>query len=743
MKKHLRSLRSRVHRTHIIAAAVVVVFAGGLFAFHANPTFALRSQQRQINLDGGSDYTYYPHVPVKQLPTEVVPPSTPPNTTTDVQTQYVNSSGTVTGYRSWNTQVSGTLWYAWNRGYGGTLFPSNDSAINGYVAALSSPNITIGYDYGVYDADHPDTQIPEGSTIPAGKKVILKFAPYTSDNIFWFGTGYSMDSPYGEWRANAAAPSRVGSQVTCESKDLTAQYTAVGNEYDVYIPFVVNPPSRSLANISGLTCGSLTTNSDGSQSATCTATGTGDINPTFDYASTYGKFYYRYHDNRNMTSIGWGGPGCYGNNIPLTLGATATGPSSNSVTTIQPAYSVNVPAQSFAYPLKIAASTNKTPSKPTMSCSSAVKVGQDLTATLSSTDPDGDQVQYGVDWIDDGTQGVNSGWTSLVNSGTSQTLTKTGGYSTPGTYTIYGWARDKNEAQSDAASCTVTVSNADAPDLTAGTVSPTAAVAGAPVTLAAKITNGGTAATGGSFTDLFQISDSSTGFGALSIGTYANAALAVGSNSTATLRYTFDSAGTYYVRACADKAGLGDKGVITESNEGNNCGTWAAVTVSSVAPTCTLSASPSTKVPSTLSWSCTNATTCTGGGFSTGNVMSGTKSVSAAGNYSLSCTGPGGSDSDSVSLAAPCTNPVATITADKTRVQQGDSVNLSYHATGIDDSCTISGPGVSKSVNAASCTVSPATIPTPGITTQSTYTITCGAATDSVIINVIPDFSEF
>jgi len=94
-------------------------------------------------------------------------------------------------------------------------------------------------------------------------------------------------------------------------------------------------------------------------------------------------------------------------------------------------------------------------------------------------------------------------------------------------------------------------------------------------------------------------------------------------------------------------------------------------------------------------------------------------------------------------LAAPCTNPAATITADKTRVHQGDSVNLSYHATGIDGSCTISGPGVSKTVNAASCTVSPATIPTPAISTQSTYTITCGAATDSVIINVIPDFSEF
>jgi hypothetical protein len=42
-----------------------------------------------------------------------------------------------------------------------------------------------------------------------------------------------------------------------------------------------------------------------------------------------------------------------------------------------------------------------------------------------------------------------------------------------------------------------------------------------------------------------------------------------------------------------------------------------------------------------------------------------------------------------------------------------------------------------------SCNVSPNTFTTPGLTTQTTYTITCGASTDSVTVNVVPKFQEF
>jgi len=333
---------------------------------------------------------------------------------------------------------------------------------------------------------------------------------------------------------------------------------------------------------------------------------------------------------------------------------------------------------------------------------------------------------------------VWSGTDSL--SGTGKTVTKA--YTATGTKT--GTVKVTSGTQSKTVNCSNSLSVADAPkpDLTAGAVTPTSATAGTAVTLKATISNV-TAATGVAFTDLFQRATDSSGTGATDIGTYSSAALAAGGSNTASKSYTF-SAGTWYVRACADKSSAGNGGVIAESNESNNCGAWTKVVVKDLPPTCSLTASPSDKVPSTLTWSCTHTTSCTGGGFSTGGATSGTKSVTTAGNYTLSGTGSGGSCSDSVSLAAPCANPTADISADPIRVVKGGTTTLTYGGGGTDAACTVSGPGVSvTSAAPTSCTVSPATIPNVVINTQSTYTVTCGAATKSVIVNVVPDYSEF
>lgn len=54
------------------------------------------------------------------------------------------------------------------------------------------------------------------------------------------------------------------------------------------------------------------------------------------------------------------------------------------------------------------------------------------------------------------------------------------------------------------------------------------------------------------------------------------------------------SAGTYYLRACADKSSATGGGVINESNEGNNCGdSWTAVVVNSPTLSASLNADPS------------------------------------------------------------------------------------------------------------------------------------------------------
>ncbi len=63
---------------------------------------------------------------------------------------------------------------------------------------------------------------------------------------------------------------------------------------------------------------------------------------------------------------------------------------------------------------------------------------------------------------------------------------------------------------------------------------------------------------------------------------------------TATTNITFSFTGTYSTRVCADKSSTGDPGIITESDETNNCGPWTNVTVTNTNPTGTISASPCT-----------------------------------------------------------------------------------------------------------------------------------------------------
>jgi hypothetical protein len=82
----------------------------------------------------------------------------------------------------------------------------------------------------------------------------------------------------------------------------------------------------------------------------------------------------------------------------------------------------------------------------------------------------------------------------------------------------------------------------------------------------------------------------------------------------------------------------------------------AAVTVAPNAPTSSFSANPVSILAgasSTLSWSSTNASSCTGGGFNTGGATSGSATVSpgTTTNYSVSCTGAGGTSTSNATVS--------------------------------------------------------------------------------------------
>ncbi|MGE5540711.1 MAG: CARDB domain-containing protein [Bacillota bacterium] len=772
---------------------------------------------------------------------------------------------TVSGDATWSTTLTGVhLAYAWNRwtlsgkhpecfsGQTGNFSSDtmNSTCVSGFVEAGSNIAVTINQEARIYDAT-TGAAISNNATLQPGQTLRLEFKKLVPENIQWFVTGSSLDSPYGEWRTSAAAPPRVYSSnggisanhVTCNIRDyansIDIQDTSrhegcmeqlrenaanagfacktygtdgAGNQvcdeywyyyggqlmykatadnfcnsngytagsqfkFDVYAPLEINPPTRTLTT-GGLTCTSAAADSDSDLAWTCTvpnSPGT-TLSPKFNYSSTYGYFYYRYYDYRNMNYSGesgsnadnYGTAGCYGNNIALykIRDNVVNDPNYNPVNEYglhvgdveSSPYQLTVPAMNVPFTFTVA-TPNSPPTAPTITGPTTGTTATNYTFTLTSTDPDNDTIRYGVDWNSDGTLDQWVPASGYVTSGTSQNAVKQ--WASTGSVTFKALAQDSNGNNSGWTSYTITIQSL--PDLTVTSVGPVSATAGVPVTLTATIANIGAGSTGTGFTDLFQRATDASGANATDIGTYASGALAGNSSNTATLSYTFPASGTdttWYVRVCADKSSAGNAGVITESNENNNCagasgGNWTQVTVGGVNLTC--SASPTTiTAPANSTWTASpsNLGTYTwapseGGSVSTASNTY-TRTYSTKGQYGMSVTAGGqtAACTNYVTAGPICTSPSVSITASPDRVV-GDGTHratLTITGTGIGSACTITGPGTSFPQNPAppanSCNLS-TTITTDPITAQSTYTVTCGTASDSVIVNVIPKFEEF
>ncbi len=90
----------------------------------------------------------------------------------------------------------------------------------------------------------------------------------------------------------------------------------------------------------------------------------------------------------------------------------------------------------------VVSSGNQPPNTPTVSGPSSGKKGIMYTFTATTTDPDGDMIEYYFDWGD----GTNSGWTAMVSSGTAVSANHS--WSTKGTFTVKVKARDMSLAES-------------------------------------------------------------------------------------------------------------------------------------------------------------------------------------------------------------------------------------------------------------------------------------------------------
>lgn len=352
---------------------------------------------------------------------------------------------------------------------------TNDMAQDGTVAGWQNtlePNseISITYQANMYNAD-TGVLIPDGSSVTVGTKV--RFAPkaYQNADISWFGTGRSNDSPNGHWVANAAGPS-----ASCSAQDFVNDYTTILDDvYSVYIPLSVNPPSNNVS-----VSGTASVNNLGG--GVYEISGPGSVSASITFNSTYAKFYARYRDHRSGTTCVdiFGEPfcttyvaGCYGDNTPMRTGWFTDGgcllentyaPLYCGGSVPGSPYQLSVPAQTITFNLTATpAVPANTPPTVSVSGPTSGTVNIPYSFDFTANDPENHQIQYGVDWDNNGSVDQGNPYGAAMNSG--QTLSMSRTWSTPGTYTFRYWATDVNGAASGDNTHTITI--AAAPPITA------------------------------------------------------------------------------------------------------------------------------------------------------------------------------------------------------------------------------------------------------------------------------------
>jgi 6-phosphogluconolactonase (cycloisomerase 2 family) len=165
------------------------------------------------------------------------------------------------------------------------------------------------------------------------------------------------------------------------------------------------------------------------------------------------------------------------------------------------------------------------------------------------------------------------------------------------------------------------------------------------------------------------------------------------------------------------------------------------------APTVSISASPTGITlggSSSVTWSSTNATSCTASGGWSGTLgTSGTQSITptAVGTDSLTltCTGAGGSENASTSITVAAPSPTVTISISPTTVTLGNTATVTWSSTNA-TACTATGAWTGTETTSGTATETPTAVG------NDTYTLTCtgagGSANGSAALTVNAPPSE-
>jgi hypothetical protein len=152
-------------------------------------------------------------------------------------------------------------------------------------------------------------------------------------------------------------------------------------------------------------------------------------------------------------------------------------------------------------------------------------------------------------------------------------------------------------------------------------------------------------------------------------------------------------------------------------------------TTSSPAPTVTIAVAPTTigaGQSATLTWSSTNATSCTASGAwsgtqATSGTLSENPTAGGTATYTLTCTGSGGSAQGSATLNVTAAAPTVTLEVSPNSIIVGQSATLTWSSSNA-TSCTASGAWTGAQAMSGMLTITPAS------SGASTYTLTCSGA---------------
>ncbi len=296
---------------------------------------------------------------------------------------------------------------------------------------LNNAMVQVTYNVRVSEVDEAGAKIRtliEGESVPINTRVLFEFVPHVFSDIYWFGTGHTYDTPYGDWRPGAAAPPEAERCLPKNQYGASVSDPANGELYDLYAALSVIPPSKSLTvNATGANC---TTASDG-VSKICTFTEATNVSAQFNFNSTLGEFYSGYINNANKRHVSPGGGYC---------GKSSIGHQMHLVSPMGDDYALNVATQVIPFTL-VVKPESLTPEPPVVtpenrgtSGGASCTTGATYTLSMTSNDPAGGNIRYGVDWDANGTIDQFVPGSGYVPSGTTLSTSRT--FSAAGSKTV-------------------------------------------------------------------------------------------------------------------------------------------------------------------------------------------------------------------------------------------------------------------------------------------------------------------